>query len=204
MLPRIFDMFTRVEGASRPSDGGLGIGLTLALRLVEMHGGTIDARSEGPGAGTEVVVRLPLARGASVEAPVEPTPGARLEPKRVLVVEDNGDAAESLVRLVSAMGHDVVLARDGEQALDLAARHRAQVVLLDIGLPRLDGYETAQLLREQPGGAERTLVALTGWGQPSDKERAAAAGFDHHVTKPADPRVLAAVIAAAKGPTASA
>ncbi len=204
MLARVFDMFTRAERGTRPSDGGLGIGLTLARRLVEMHGGTIEARSEGPGAGTEVVVRLPLARGASVEADTaQPAADGSPARRRVLVVEDNGDAAESLVRLVGAMGHDVVLARDGEQALELAARHRPEVVLLDIGLPTLDGYETAQLLREQPGGAERTLVALTGWGLPADKRRAAAAGFDHHVTQPADPRALAALIGAARSVAAS-
>jgi PAS domain S-box-containing protein len=204
MLARIFDMFTRAGDASSPSDGGLGIGLTLARRLVEMHGGTIDARSEGPGAGTDLVVRLPLARGGPARTrALEPPPGASSERRRVLVVEDNEDAGESLVRLACAMGHDVVLARDGEHALDLAARHRPQVVLLDIALPKLDGYETARLLRAQPGGAERTLVALTGFGLPADKERAAAAGFDHHVTKPADPRVLGVLIAEAKRDPAS-
>jgi PAS domain S-box-containing protein len=204
MLPRIFDMFTRAEGRARRSDGGLGIGLTLARRLVEMHGGTIEASSDGPGSGTELVVRLPLAKRAAAQAPAaEPPRAVSSEPRKVLVVEDNRDAAESLVRLVGAMGHEVVLARDGEQALDLAARHRPHVVLLDIGLPNLDGYETARRLRAQPGGAARTLVALTGWGLPADKLRAVAAGFDHHVTKPADPRVLGTLIADARRASAS-
>jgi CheY-like chemotaxis protein len=201
MLARIFDMFTRVEGR-RPSDGGLRIGLTLARRLVEMHGGTIEAAATarlGPGC-----FRLPLDRAAPAEArPPEPPSPSSAEGRRVLVVEDNEYAGESLVRLLAAMGHDVALASDGERALEMAAQHQPDVVLLDIGLPKLDGYETARRLRAQRGGAGRTLVALTGWGQPADKERASAAGFDHHVTKPADPQALGALIAAARRDPAS-
>ncbi len=192
MLPRVFDLFTQVEQGNRKG-GGLGIGLTLVKSLVEMHGGQVEARSEGPGKGSEFVVTLPrvLLEGATFpEAPMPPRPTRQLPPVRVLVVDDNRDAADSLAFLLGTLGCDTAVAYSGEQALRVLQEHRPAVVLLDIGMPEMDGHEVARRIRKEPGFERVTLIALTGWGQQEDVERTRNAGFDHHLIKPADVAAL--------------
>ena len=193
-LDAVFDMFVRA-GPSLPSAGGLGVGLTLVRRLAQLHGGEVHARSHGLGRGSEFVVSLPL---SSVVRPApehaEGRPARDSKPQRVLVVDDNREAAESLSQLLSADGHQVRIAHDGTQALRTADAFRPQVVLLDIGLPDLDGYEIARRLRAQRGDAVR-LIAITGWGQAADRQRAREAGFDLHMVKPIDYGQLAVQLA---------
>jgi signal transduction histidine kinase/ActR/RegA family two-component response regulator len=195
LLPGIFDMFVRIEQGSSRMRSGLGIGLALTRRLIELHDGEIDARSGGAGAGTTFTVRLPL-----VAAVVEPQPQAtavRAAARcRVLVAEDIPDAAEMMRLMVECMGHDVRVAADGVQALEMAQEFAPQIALLDIGMPRMDGYETARQIRSALG-SRVVLVALTGWGQEQDQRRSYAAGFDHHVTKPVEPGALESLIASA-------
>jgi len=205
MLGKVFDMFTQVAQSLDRSQGGLGIGLTLVKRLVELHGGTVEARSAGPGQGSEFIIRMP--EHASAEAAprivVLAEGPAPAKAQRVLVADDNRDAADSLAFMLRVAGHDVRIAYDGQQALDLAETFRPSLALVDIGMPRLNGYETARRLREKPYGADLTLIALTGWGQPDDRNRSLAAGFDHHVVKPIDPPLLERLLAAPakkKGP----
>ncbi len=197
MLPRIFEMFTQVERSLEKSQGGLGIGLTLVRRLTDMHGGTVEARSDGPGKGSEFTVRLPVssdARSASATSGFAgESPGAR-RPRRILAVDDNRDSADSLAAMLRLLGNDVRTAYDGMEAVSAAAAFRPELVLLDIGLPRLNGYDAARRMREQSGGERIVLVALTGWGQESDRERSKAAGFDHHLVKPVDPAALEKVL----------
>jgi two-component system CheB/CheR fusion protein len=193
-LPRIFDMFTQVERSLDRARGGLGIGLSLVKRLVEMHGGRVDARSDGPGRGSEFVVRLPVAGDA-----VEPSPESlafdaataslRL---RILVVDDNRDAADSLSELLRITGSDVRCAYDGEQGVAMALDFRPEVVLLDIGMPTMDGLEACRRIRAQPGMQDVVLIAITGWGTAEDRRRTKDAGFDHHMIKPVDPDALIA------------
>ena len=194
-LPGIFDMFVQIEQGLNRVRSGLGIGLALTRRLIELHDGQIDARSGGPGTGSTFTVRLPLA-----SAGVEPQPQAasvRAAARgRVLVAEDIPDAADMMRLVVESMGHDVRIAADGAQAVAMAQEFAPQIALLDIGMPRMDGYEAASLIRAALG-SEVVLVALTGWGQEQDQRRAYAAGFDHHVTKPVEPDVLEALIASA-------
>ena len=186
MLDRIFEMFAQADPPAEMGQAGLGIGLTLVKRLVELHAGTIEAHSGGYGGGSEFVVRLPVV----VEAPeLQPSPPASAEaPKslRVLVVDDNKDAADTLAIVVGMLGKDVRVAYDGTTGVKLADQYRPDVVLLDLGMPRMDGYEVARRLREHDWGRTLTLVALTGWGQDEDKRRTAQAGFDLHVVKPVD------------------
>ena len=192
-LSGIFEMFSQVEPALERSQGGLGIGLALARGLVELHGGSIEARSSGAGQGSEFVVRLPRAKAQGMDV-VGSLQDARAVPNlRVLVVDDNCDAAESLAMMLSLTGHEVATAHDGESALAEAARFAPEAVLLDIGMPGMNGYDVAQRLRELPHGKHVLLVALTGWGQEDDKRRAMEAGFDHHLTKPVDAASLSAV-----------
>jgi PAS domain S-box-containing protein len=201
MLPRIFDLFTQAERSLARSYGGLGVGLTLVRQLLELHGGSVQAFSDGPGRGSEFVVRLPFLAG--VEA--RPGPGAngaeRAGPSaaRVLVAEDNRDAAQSLDRLLRMWGHEVRTVADGVAALEVARAYRPDVVLLDLGLPELDGYEVARRLRREPGLGGVLLVALTGYGQEEDQRRTREAGFDHHLVKPADPELLHHVLASVRG-----
>jgi len=198
MLGKVFDMFTQVAQSLDRSQGGLGIGLTLVKRLVEMHGGTVEARSAGPSQGSEFIIRMPEHASADV-APrvvVLPEGPAAAHAQRVLVADDNRDAADSLAFMLRVAGHDVRVAYDGQQALDMAETFRPSLALVDIGMPRLNGYDTARRLRERPYGAELTLIALTGWGQPDDRNRSLAAGFDHHVVKPIDPSMLERLLAA--------
>ncbi|HZO15260.1 MAG TPA: ATP-binding protein, partial [Polyangiaceae bacterium] len=200
MLPEIFDMFTQVERSVGRSEGGLGIGLTLVQRLVELHGGTVEARSEGAGKGSEFIVRLPVATDAQREAAGEgPSEAehAHAPTRRILIVDDNRDAADSLGMLLRMVGNDVHTAHDGLEALGAAATFRPHVVLLDIGLPKLDGYEVARRIREQEGGPAMMLIALTGWGQEDDRRRSREAGFDHHLTKPVEFKTLQRLLAEA-------
>ncbi len=195
MLAAVFEPFTQVARTDARSQGGLGIGLTLVKNLVELHGGRVEAHSDGEGKGTEVVVRLPLtARPVPAAAPDPPAGRAAPIARRVLVADDNRDAADSLGDLLRLLGADVRVVYDGPAALAAVAAFRPAVALLDIGMPGMDGYEVARRVRERPGSDAPALVALTGWGQDEDRRRSAAAGFDHHLVKPADVAALAALL----------
>jgi len=187
-LPRIFEMFTQIDTSLERSRDGLGIGLTLVNNLVEMHGGTIEAHSAGVGLGSEFVVRLPVLSEPLPPLPQEPsavTPVATVQ-RRILVVDDNRDSAVSLAMLLKLSGHEVHTAHDGLEAVEAVAKFEPEVVLLDIGLPRLDGYEAARRIREQQRDKDLMLVALTGWGQEEDRRRSEESGFDAHMVKPVD------------------
>jgi PAS domain S-box-containing protein len=197
-LDRIFEMFSQVRGAESRSDGGLGIGLALVKGLVELHGGTITATSDGPGRGSEFVVTVPLwtegdasTRRATPDPTTEPGPTGY----RILIADDNRDAADSLALLLGLHGHAVRVANSGKSALALANSFRPDIAVLDIGMPELNGYEVARQLRREPWGRAMKLIALTGWGQESDKRRAIDAGFDLHFTKPIDIAQMQALIA---------
>jgi PAS domain S-box-containing protein len=193
-LPRLFEMFFQVDRSLEKSQGGLGIGLSLARRLVELHGGKVEARSEGIGKGSEFIVCLPvLVDNVMPLSSREPTDNdcAQATPtRRILVVDDNRDSADSLAMLLRLMGNEVLTAYDGLAALEVAERIRPDVVLLDIGMPRLNGYDTCHRIREQPWGRSPVMIALTGWGQEEDKRRTQDAGFDAHLIKPVDPTAL--------------
>jgi PAS domain S-box-containing protein len=200
MLPHLFEMFTQVERSLRRSQGGLGIGLALVRRFVEMHGGSVQVHSDGPGRGSEFTVRLPLAAEVPARA-APPGTGDGTEPprllakKRVLIVDDDRDSANSLSVLLQLMGHDVRAAHDGLEAVRAAAAFRPDVALLDIEMPKMDGYEAVRHIRGQPWGKDMVLVALTGWGQEEDKQRSLEAGFNYHLTKPLDPTHLQELLA---------
>src|SRR5690606_6397238 len=197
-LETVFEMYA--QAGARGERGGLGIGLALARQLVELHGGTITARSEGVGKGSEFTVRLPLVPAGERRSDAPARPAIALEPRplSILVADDNRDAAATLATLLELDGHTVQTAHDGPTALEAALERRPNVALLDIGMPGLDGYELAERLRALPGEPLR-LIALTGWGQEEDKRRARGAGFDEHLTKPVDPLLLRRVIAAVGG-----
>jgi len=192
-LRRVFELFAQVGGAAHLAQGGIGIGLHLVKRVVELHGGSVEALSEGLGHGSEFLVRLPLASsGARPERPADrevlsPAPSRRY---RILVADDNEDAVNALALLLRHLGHDVRTAENGAQAVAVAATFRPEVALLDIGMPELDGHEACRRIRAQPGGDTMLLVALSGWGQDEDKRRARDAGFQHHLVKPVDPAAL--------------
>ncbi|HEX6767282.1 MAG TPA: ATP-binding protein, partial [Polyangiaceae bacterium] len=195
-LPRIFEMFNRGERAQTRGPGGLGVGLALAKRLAEMHGGSIEAESTGPGLGSVFRVTLPVVESGGSQPPAgTKTESASLPPKRILVVDDNADAAESLGALLGFLGADVRTAGDGPTALELFAAYDPMVVFLDIGMPGMDGYEVARRLRSDFPERRPVLVALTGWGQPEDRRRAREASFDHHLVKPADFGALQTLLA---------
>jgi PAS domain S-box-containing protein len=192
LLPRIFDLFTQDKQSIDRSQGGLGIGLTLVKALVELHGGLVEARSPGRGRGAEFVVRLPL---ASPDAPSVPLPPAEhplpsAVPRRVLVVDDNRDSADGLATLLSIQGHHVATAHDGPSALEQAHRFLPDIVLLDIGLPGMDGYEVARRMRAAPDLQASRLIAVTGYGGESDRLRSSEAGFSNHLVKPVDAEAL--------------
>ena len=196
MLPRVFDMFTQVDRSIERSSGGLGIGLTLVQRLVELHGGTVEARSEGPDKGSEFIVRLP----ASVESSEDAAPANSSDAKsvrrvRVLIVDDNIDSADTLTEMLRASGHDVDTAYDGAAGLAAVDSHQPDVVLLDIGLPKVNGYDVARKIRQSDPQRRIVLVAVTGWGQDEDRRRSQHAGFDHHLVKPVDPASLDRIFA---------
>jgi PAS domain S-box-containing protein len=205
-LPRVFELFAQVDRSLDRSEGGLGIGLALVRRLVEMHGGEVEARSAGPGAGSEFVVRLPVAGEAAPPLPVAPAATPALQPLRVLIVDDNRDAATALAILLGLAGHATRTVFDGGEAVEEARRLSPDAVLLDIGLPGLDGYEVARRLRAEPRGGELALVAITGWGQDADRRRSAEVGFDAHLVKPVDGaallRLLAGLVAKRRDGTA--
>jgi PAS domain S-box-containing protein len=200
-LNSIFDMFMQVDKTSDQSQGGLGIGLTLVKRLVEMHGGSVEPRSAGEGLGSEFVVRLPvLAQSAEGEpngGVVESSGGSAAAgvERRVLIVDDNRDSAESLAMLLEITGNKTFVAHDGLEAVEAAEQHRPDVMLLDIGLPKLDGHEVGRRIREQPWGKDIVVIALTGWGQEEDRRKSQEAGFNGHLVKPVDYDELLALLA---------
>lgn len=196
MASRVFELFVQAPRARQQATSGLGVGLTLARRLVEMLGGRLELRSEGIGRGSEFIVFLPLAK----PIPTVETPHAQLDPaltekKRILVVDDNHDSAEMLAAMLTAWGQHARVAFDGKTALKTGRDFRPHIVLLDLGMPDMDGYETARQLRTEAWGQEATLVAITGWGQESDLQRTREAGFEHHLLKPVAPRRLRILIA---------
>ncbi len=189
LLPHIFDLFTQADPAMNRAHGGLGIGLTVVRRLVELHGGRVDALSEGMGYGSEFVVRLPLrespAQGQDNVAQVAPAPAAQTR-QRILVVDDNLDHLETLTDLLELENFEVLTASSGLDALAKVQTSHPDVVLLDINMPGMDGYSVARYIRELPGGSQVVLAALSGYGQPADLERSKEAGFDYHLVKPVD------------------
>ena len=201
MLPRVFDLFAQADRTLEESRGGLGIGLTLVKCLLEMHGGTVKALSDGPGKGSEFVVRLPAlerkpAPGTNDGENVKNRPPSSA--RRILIVDDNGDAAKSLALLLEVHGHDVRTAPDGPAALKEAEAFQPEIVFLDIGLPGMDGYEAARRLREMPGLEDASLFALTGYGQDDDRRRSQEAGCDGHLVKPVGLDLLLPLIARSK------
>jgi PAS domain S-box-containing protein len=198
LLPRIFDLFSQGDRSIERTQGGLGIGLTLVRKLVELHGGTITAQSASPGQGSEFVVRLPAVlqpRRQEVVPACPPLPPASVA-RRVLVVDDNVDAAESMATLLRLWGHQVRLAHNGPEALQAAGQCQPEVVVLDIGLPGMNGYEVARFLRQDPRFGQPLLVAVTGYGEEEDQRRSTEAGFDRHLVKPVAPEALRQVVAA--------
>ena len=193
---QVFQMFSQVSPVRARSEGGLGIGLSLSRGLVEMHGGTIEAHSAGLGQGAEFVVRLPALAAEPAAATAEPAPAEAnaADTREVLIADDNLDAASSLALLLELAGHRVHTARDGQEALEVAERTRPDVAILDIGMPGLNGYQVASAIRSRPWGRAVRLIALTGWGQHEEQQRARSAGFDHHCTKPTDPEALFALL----------
>jgi PAS domain S-box-containing protein len=198
LLPRVFEMFSQMKHSLDRAEGGLGIGLALVRGLVELHGGRVDAQSAGPGTGARFTVHLPRANDPLGEREVghdKPQPPLEAPACRILVADDNRDAASSLATLLALDGHEIRVANDGEQALVEAERFRPHVALLDIGMPKKNGYDVARAIRDAPWGRDVLMVAVTGWGQSEDKRRAKEAGFDRHFTKPLDLDALSAFLA---------
>jgi CheY-like chemotaxis protein/two-component sensor histidine kinase len=193
-MPRIFELFTQIPSERASTTGGLGIGLALVRALVELHGGEISATSMGVDQGSEFTVRLPLLDARAVAG--QATAGAgKVEPaapirRNILIADDNQDALESLALMLRMEGHEVHCASDGEEALLLAGQRRPEIVVLDVGMPKLDGCEVARRIRAETWGRDAVLVALTGWGQEIDRRRSREAGFDMHLVKPVDPATL--------------
>jgi CheY-like chemotaxis protein len=198
MLERVFTMFAQIDNALDRAQGGLGVGLSLVKQLVELHGGSVTARSAGPGQGSEFELRLPLlaADAPPIEAPAPParpeaTPNGQ---RRILVVDDNQDSADSSALVLELMGHQTAAAYSGEHGLQVAAEFQPEVMLLDIGLPGISGYEVARRVRDSAWGREVILIAVTGWGQDDDRRKSTEAGFDHHLVKPIDTVELVALL----------
>lgn len=203
MLGKVFEMFAQVDRALEKATGGLGIGLSLVKGIVELHGGTIEARSEGEGRGSAFIVRLPLvlSAGQKVEPSVRDLPVGSSNRRRILVADDNVDSATSLGQLLELLGNDVSTANDGLQAVEVAEAFRPDVILLDIGMPKLNGYDACRRIREQPWGRNAVMVALTGWGQDEDKRRSQEAGFDVHLVKPVDHGALEKLLSSSETTT---
>jgi signal transduction histidine kinase/CheY-like chemotaxis protein len=198
---RLFEMFAQVPSAMGRSQGGLGIGLALSRRLVQLHGGDIEAASDGPGCGSAFTIRLPASAVISAPTPsTQPAASAPTAAHRILIADDNVDAADSLAELLRIDGHEVYVAYDGQQALAHFRRHEPDAVLLDIGMPKLTGLDVARAIRRLPAGRRTTLIAITGWGQSQDRLGAIEAGFDHHTTKPVDPALILGLIDAGRSP----
>ena len=196
-LLHVFEMFTQVQSALKHSQGGLGIGLSLAKGLVEMHSGQLNGYSEGLGKGSEFVMRLPVGRGMKLGQPSESGTHAHAsatEKFRILVADDLRDSADSLAMLLQAMGHDVRTTYEGEQAVRIAGEFRPDVAFIDIGMPIVNGYEVCRTIRDQAWGARMVLIAQTGWGRDDDRRRTLEAGFDYHMTKPLDPNAVVALL----------
>ena len=194
-MSRVFQLFSQVRAHQPMHAGGLGIGLSLVRSLVQLHGGTVEASSAGPGRGSTFTVKLPLIRDAPLGAAAGdevPAPVAR--PKRVVVADDNVDSVSTLAEMLRMQGHEVWVANDGIEAIEQATSHQPDAILLDLGMPRIDGLEAARRIRALPGGDQPLIVALTGWGQRADRERTQAAGFDVHLVKPADPEEISGLI----------
>ena len=198
-MPLIFDLFTQLDRKSDHPQSGLGIGLALVRRLLEMHGGSVEARSDGAGRGSEFVIRLPqLPEDLHGNGQLQQAPRTAAPPvvsRRILIADDNIDALESLTEVLKLQGHEVFSASNGTLALECAARHLPEVALLDIGMPLLDGYEVARRIRAQEWGKQVTLLAVTGWGQDADRQRSREAGFDMHLVKPVDVEKLRDLLA---------
>jgi CheY-like chemotaxis protein len=217
MLAEVFEMFTQVDRSLERSEGGLGVGLAIVKRLVELHGGRVAAQSEGVGRGSEFTIRLPIAPPAAPEQSAgEPSVGEQSAEEqlakdeigrtgqvgqtarrslRILVVDDNVSAAGSLAIMLRLMGHEAQTAQDGPEGVAAASQFRPEVILLDIGMPRVNGFEVARSIREKPWGRSVRLVALTGWGQDEDRQRSEEAGFDAHIVKPVEPAALERLLA---------
>jgi CheY-like chemotaxis protein len=194
-MGNLFGMFSQVRSSKDRSEGGLGIGLALAKGLVELHGGTIEARSAGTERGSEFIITLPLRTQQVRQTRSPPRPGPeRALRRRVLIADDNRDAAESLAMLLQMEGHEVTVVHDGREAVTAFEKMRPDAALLDIGMPGLNGYEIARIIRRAPHGRDVTLVAVTGWGQDNDKAQATEAGFNHHFTKPVEPDAITALL----------
>jgi len=195
-LEHVFEMFTQVDTSLERSLTGLGVGLTLVKTLTEMHGGTVEVHSAGVGHGSEFVVRLPLAAATGMAVAPTPAQSVPTTPLRILIVDDNHDSADMLAMLLQFAGHETFAAHDGSAAVEAAATLDPDVIVLDIGLPILNGYEAARRIRKQAGQHRRPLlIALTGWGQDEDCRRSAEAGFDAHLVKPVDDAVLGRLLA---------
>jgi signal transduction histidine kinase/ActR/RegA family two-component response regulator len=194
-LPRIFEIFQQVDTEWKRAQGGLGIGLSLARKFVELHGGQVVACSEGSGKGSEFIVRLPADRGSPAAGPApEKAARARARARRILLVEDNVDAANALAALLEIMQHEVRTAHDGGEGVAVAAKFRPEVILMDLGMPKMDGFEAVRRIRAQPWGREPMIIALTGWGSDEDQRRTRQAGFDRHLVKPVNLDVLVPLI----------
>jgi CheY-like chemotaxis protein len=190
-VDRIFDLFAQVGPAQGRGEGGLGIGLTVARRILELHGGRIRARSDGPGQGTEFVVEMPVAAAAVLPAATPTITGSTR--RRILVIDDFADGREMLVTALELHGHEVFSAATGQEGIEMAIRHRPDIALVDIGLPDIPGYDVGREVRRHTGG-QITLIALTGYGQPGDRARSEQVGFHAHLVKPIDPLRLLEIV----------
>jgi CheY-like chemotaxis protein len=204
LLTAVFDMFAQVDRSLEKAQGGLGIGLNIVKRLAEMHGGSIVAESDGPGRGSRFVVRLPVALTADAVKPGDHDGDGKVKPaaRRILVVDDNADGADSLATMLRIMGNETRTARDGLEAVAAAGAFRPDVILMDIGMPRLNGYDACRRIREQPWGQAVVIVAQTGWGQEDDRRKSQDAGFNFHMVKPIDPAALVKMLADLRPATA--
>lgn len=199
MLPKVFEMFTQIDRSLERSQGGLGIGLNLVMRLVEMHDGSIVAESDGHGTGSRFVVRLPMVLAVADDKPDhDGGEMAKSAARRILVVDDNVDGADSLATMLGILGNEMQTAHDGLAAVAAADAFRPDVILMDIGMPKLNGYDACRRIRGEPWGRNMIIVAQTGWGQEDDKRKSQDAGFDFHMVKPVDPVALEKILAELK------